>query len=46
MNPCHFFLWNYLEDRVYCTNSHTVQGLQAEIEPVAEEVTSDMLCDS
>jgi hypothetical protein len=38
MNPCNYFLWGYLKDHVYCTNSHTVQELQVEVEAVAEDI--------
>jgi len=41
MNPCDYFLWGYLKDRVYRINPHTVQELQAEIEAVTEEITAD-----
>jgi len=23
MNPCHYFLWGYLKNQMYCTNPHT-----------------------
>jgi hypothetical protein len=36
----------YLRERVYGTNPHTVQELQAEIEAAAEEITGDMLRDT
>jgi len=45
MNPCNYFLWGHLKDHVYCTNLHTVQEVQVEIEAVANEVTGDMLHD-
>jgi hypothetical protein len=37
-NPWNYFLWDYLNDCVYCTNLHTVR-LQAETEAAAEEIT-------
>jgi RNase P/RNase MRP subunit POP5 len=46
MNLCGYFLWDYLKFRVYRTNPHTVQELQAEIEAASEEITGDMLCDT
>jgi len=42
-NTCDYFLWGYLKDCVYCTNTHS-QKLHAKIEAVAEEVVGDMLC--
>jgi hypothetical protein len=42
MNPHDYFLWGYLRDRVYRTNQHTGQELQAEI----EEITGDILPDT
>jgi hypothetical protein len=46
MNPCDYFLWNNLKDRVCYTNPETVQDLQAEIEVVAKDITGDMLGDT
>jgi hypothetical protein len=46
MNHNNYFLWDYLIDRLYCTNTHTVQKLQAEIEAVTEEITDDILRDA
>jgi len=43
INPCKYFLWGYLRDRVYCTIPHTVQELQVQFEAVAKETTGDML---
>jgi hypothetical protein len=40
------FPLGYLNDRVYRTNPHTVQELQAETEAVYEEITGDMLRDT
>jgi len=37
MNPCDYFLWDYLKDRVYCNSGHSFQELQAETEAVTEE---------
>jgi len=31
LNPCDFFLWGYLKDRVYQNNPHTVEELEAAI---------------
>jgi hypothetical protein len=31
---------------VYCTNLHTIQELQAEMEVAPEEIMGDMLCDT
>jgi hypothetical protein len=36
----------YLNDCEYCTNLHTVQELQAEIEAVTEDIIGDMLHDT
>jgi hypothetical protein len=46
MTTCDYFLWGCFKDRVYRTNPHTVQQLQAENEDVAEETTGDMLRDT
>jgi hypothetical protein len=46
MNLCDYFLWGYLKDYVYCTNSHTVQELKVETEAAAEKSTADMLHDT
>jgi peptide methionine sulfoxide reductase MsrB len=43
MNPCDYFLWGYLKDRLYRINPHNVQDLQAEFEAVIKEITGDML---
>jgi hypothetical protein len=46
MNPCDYFLWDYLKDHVYHTNLHILQELQVEIEGVTEEITGHMLCET
>jgi hypothetical protein len=46
MNLCYYFLWGYFKDRVYRTNPHTAQELQAEIEAVAEEIRGGTLSDT
>jgi hypothetical protein len=35
MKPYDYFLWDYINNCAYCTNPHTVQELQAEIEVIA-----------
>jgi hypothetical protein len=45
MNPSNYFFWDCPKDHVYHTNLHTVE-IQVESEGVAEEITSDMLCDA
>jgi len=45
-NPCEYFLLGYLKVRVYHTNPHTAQELEAEIEALTEETTGDLLHDS
>jgi len=45
LNTRDYFVWGYLTDSVYTTDSHTVHELQAEIEAVDEEITGDTLCD-
>jgi hypothetical protein len=42
LNPCDCFLWDHVKDRMYRTNPHAVQEMQAEIEAVAEKVTGDI----
>jgi hypothetical protein len=39
MNPCIYFLWDFLKDHVYGTNRYTVQELQAETEAVTVQIT-------
>jgi hypothetical protein len=38
VDSCHYFLWGYLKDHVYCTNLNNVQQLQAETKAVAKEI--------
>jgi len=40
------FPLDYFKDRVYRTNPHTAQELQAEIEAVAEEIRGGTLSDT
>jgi hypothetical protein len=40
------FPLRYFKDRVYRTNLHALQQLQADIDAVAEDITGDMLHDT
>jgi len=46
MSQCDSILWGHLRGRVYCTNVHSVQELQAGGEAAAEEIPGDMLHDT
>ncbi len=38
LNPCDYFLWGYLKDRVYVNNPMTPEALEAEIVPVMRDI--------
>jgi hypothetical protein len=46
MNPCDYFLWGCLKDRLNRTKPRTVLEMGAETEAIAEEITGDMLRDA
>ena len=43
LNPCDYFLWGYLKDRVYRNNPHTVAELEANISNEVAAISLDTL---
>lgn len=43
LNPCDFFLWGYLKDKVYCNNPKTIDDLKENIKKEIFGVDQDMM---
>ncbi|EZA60801.1 hypothetical protein X777_13633, partial [Ooceraea biroi] len=43
LNPCDFFLWEYIKDHCYAGNPETVSDLVVAIKKVVSNIKDDML---
>jgi hypothetical protein len=44
LNPCDYFLWGFLEEKVFLKNPQTIVGLRAVIIQACSEITEDICC--
>lgn len=43
LNPCNYFLWGFLKDKIYKNNHHTIKELQQKILPVVNSISKETL---